>query len=141
MLNLALIGVDTNTEKVLTALREDGRYFVNAAYADTFECNLQFSLNHDIDAVYMQVNPLLKRTDIDVVYVSATIAHPQSVIRRALSTGKTVLIADTLATTLQHGNLIRLSVQDGEALGEEIALVGNAMSTSFPDTFEAALAC
>ncbi|KRM54243.1 hypothetical protein [Lacticaseibacillus sharpeae] len=136
MLNLALIGIDANTDNVLAAIREDGRYFVNAAYADTFECNVQFSMKHEIDSIYMQVRPLLKRTDIDVVYVASTVPHVQSVVLKALRAGKTVLIADNVPNLPEHGDLIRVAHNDREALAEELTIVANALTEPLAFDFD-----
>jgi hypothetical protein len=139
MLNLALVGIDDNTENVLAAIREDGRYYVTAAYADTFECNVQFSLKHEIDSIYMQVKPLLKRRDIDVVYIAETIPHVHAVIARALHAGKTVLVPDTLQHVMNHGDLIKVSSTDREALGEELTLVANALTEPLMSPFDSTL--
>ncbi|WP_127849363.1 hypothetical protein [Lacticaseibacillus hulanensis] len=141
MLNLALIGIDDNTKKVLAAARADGRFHVAAAYADTFECSVEFSLHHDIDTIYMETKALLNRTDIDVVYVSAEVPHAKSVVKQALRAGKTVLVPDRLELGLQHGDLIKLPTSDGESFDAKLAVVATALSEPILSPFDETLVC
>ena len=119
-MNLAILGAGKIVQEFLEMVKDIPEINLTALLSSerSIEKNKDLIVTHDIDGVYTNEDEILKRTDVDTVYVALQNHLHYDSIKKALEAGKHVICEKPFTLTLKE-----LEELEAIALEKDLVLI------------------
>lgn len=104
MMNVATIGSGVIVERMIEAMRLDGRYNLYCVYSRTEKRAKEFAEKHGIQKYYTDMEEMLNDENVDIVYVASPNSLHYSQSKMALEHEKHVINEKPFTPTLKECN-------------------------------------
>lgn len=104
MMNVATIGSGVIVDRMIEAMRFDGRYNLYCVYSRTQARAKEFSQKHHIEKYYWNLKEMLEDENVDIVYVASPNSLHYEQCKMALEHGKHVINEKPFTPTLSLCN-------------------------------------
>ena len=104
MMNVATIGSGVIVERMIEAMRLDGRYNLYCVYSRTKKRAKEFAEKHGIQKYYTDMEEMLNDENVDIVYVASPNSLHYSQSKMALEHKKHVINEKPFTPTLKECN-------------------------------------
>lgn len=124
MMNVATIGSGVIVERMIEAMRLDGRYNLYCVYSRTEKRAKEFAEKHGIQKYYTDMEEMLNDENVDIVYVASPNSLHYSQSKMALEHEKHVINEKPFTPTLKECNeLFEIAEKKGVYIFEAITNV------------------
>ena len=124
MMNVATIGSGVIVERMIEAMRLDGRYNLYCVYSRTEKRAKEFAEKHGIQKYYTDMEKMLNDENVDIVYVASPNSLHYSQSKMALEHKKHVINEKPFTPTLKECNeLFEIAEKKGVYIFEAITNV------------------
>ena len=124
MMNVATIGSGVIVERMIEAMRLDGRYNLYCVYSRTKKRAKEFAEKHGIQKYYTDMEEMLNDENVDIVYVASPNSLHYSQSKMALEHKKHVINEKPFTPTLKECNeLFEIAEKKGVYIFEAITNV------------------
>ena len=124
MMNVATIGSGVIVERMIEAMRLDGRYNLYCVYSRTEKRAKEFAEKHGIQKYYTDMEEMLNDENVDIVYVASPNSLHYSQSKMALEHKKHVINEKPFTPTLKECNeLFEIAEKKGVYIFEAITNV------------------
>ena len=124
MMNVATIGSGVIVDRMIEAMRLDGRYNLYCVYSRTQERAKEFADKHGIQKYYTDMEEMLNDENVDIVYVASPNSLHYSQSKMALEHKKHVINEKPFTPTLKECNeLFEIAEKKGVYIFEAITNV------------------
>lgn len=104
MMNVATIGSGVIVDRMIEAMRKEGRYHLYCVYSRTEKRAKEFANKHQIEKYYWNLDAMLEDKNVDIVYVASPNSLHYEQCKKALEHGKHVINEKPFTPTLKECN-------------------------------------
>lgn len=120
-MNVATIGSGVIVDRMIEAMRKEGRYDLYCVYSRTEKRVKEFADKHQIEKYYWDLDAMLEDENVDIVYVASPNSLHYEQCKKALEHGKHVINEKPFTPTLKECNeLFELAKQNHVYIFEAI---------------------